>query len=110
MNFGMQSFVAAQDVQAAGLNIQTDGYSVPCIADYNDDGIPDLIVGEKTSGGVGKIPCYLNQGSAATPIYNSYFYIQTTSGDLTVPASGCIGTFPAWSISTTTGTWNCWLG
>jgi len=87
-------FQAAQTVQVNGGDIQVDGYSVPMLADWNSDGLSDLIVGEKTVAGTGKIRVYLNDGTASNPQFNGYFYAHSASGDLEFPASGCLGVFP----------------
>jgi hypothetical protein len=79
---------------AGGQDIQTESYSVPSMSDWNGDGLDDLIVGEKTLAGVGKVRVYLNQGTAVAPAYGEFFYAQSQAGDLTVPASGCMGVFP----------------
>ena len=37
---------------------------------------------------------YANAGTAASPLFESFFYAQVEGADLTVPASGCMGAFP----------------
>jgi hypothetical protein len=37
---------------------------------------------------------YLNSGTAAAPVYNSFFYVRAAGSDLTVPAVGCLGAYP----------------
>jgi hypothetical protein len=83
-----------QAVQAGGIDIAVSGYSVPSATDWNADGRPDLIVGEGGSGFAGKVRVYLNNGTAAAPLFGGYSYAQTASGDLECPASGCLGVFP----------------
>ena len=91
--FGLPLFDAAQNIEAAGSDISVDSYSVPAVADWNSDGLVDLIVGEKTVDG-GKVRVYLNTGDAANPAYTTFFYAPSQGSDLVVPAVGCLGAFP----------------
>jgi WD40 repeat protein len=94
LDFGPEQFVQAGDV-----DIQVPGYSVPSLADWNGDGLQDLIVGE---GGVdqtgvsnpGKVRVYLNVGTAAKPEFRNYFYAQHVYGDIACTPIGCMGCFP----------------
>ena len=54
---------------------------MPSLADWNNDGLADLIVGEKTAAGTGKVRAYLNSGTNAAPVYGSYVFAQGTEGD-----------------------------
>jgi len=81
-------------VQAGGADIHVASYSVPSLADWNSDGLTDLIVGEKTATLEGKIRVYLNSGTNAAPAYGPFSYAQTAVGDLSVPGAGCLGVFP----------------
>jgi RHS repeat-associated protein len=93
--FAVEPFAAGSIVQANGANLQTAGYSVPALTDWNSDGLTDLIVGERTTSTTGKIQVYLNQGTNANPVFTTFFYAKMSDGsDLTVPASGCLGAFP----------------
>ncbi len=83
-----------QHLTAGGTAIQVPAYSVPVLADWNADGRPDLLVGEKTNNTSGKVRVYLNTGTAAAPVYAPFFYVQAPGGDLTVPAAGCLGAYP----------------
>jgi WD40 repeat protein len=85
---------AEELVQAKGSDIQVAGYSVPCLADWNNDGLADLVIGEGGSGSSGKVCIYLNGGTSADPQFADHFYAQSKGADLTVPASGCLGCFP----------------
>ena len=90
---------------AQGQYIAVPGYSVPSLTDYNADGKLDLLIGE--GGGtcsnldsrgcdstIGKVRVYLNQGTAAVPVYDSFAYVQADGVDLTWPEAGCLGLFP----------------
>ena len=81
-------------VQANGFDIQVPGYSVPSLADWNNDGLADLIVGEGNYANPGKVRIYLNVGTESQPQFFDYSYAQCAGADLTVPASGCLGCFP----------------
>jgi hypothetical protein len=86
-------FSTGQLVQAGAADLQVAAYAVPLLVDWNDDGLPDLLIGEKTASG-GKIRLYLNHGVAGSPLYTDYAYIQAGGADLTLPAAGCLGAFP----------------
>jgi hypothetical protein len=86
-------FSAAVNVQAQGGDLQTVGYSVPTMTDWNNDGLDDLLVGEK-AGSFGQIRLYLNQGSRTAPVFAASSLLQADGVDLAVPAAGCLGAFP----------------
>ena len=94
LSFATPTFAAPTMIQAAGVDLKVDGYSVPSLADWNNDGLADLVVGEKTTAGDGKVRVYLNSGTNAEPGYGSFVFAQGAAGDLSVPASGCLGVFP----------------
>ncbi|MCL2623974.1 MAG: FG-GAP-like repeat-containing protein, partial [Planctomycetaceae bacterium] len=75
-------------------NVGGDSYSAPAFADTNGNGLLDLLIGEKTEEGTGKIRVYLNQGTADSPVYASWFYLQNVDGDITVPGTNCQGIIP----------------
>ena len=83
-----------QLVQADNLSIDVPGYSVPSFADWNSDGLKDLIVGQGSGSITPKVRVYLNVGTALAPQFSTYFYAQSNGADLTVPGSGCLGLFP----------------
>ncbi len=92
--FQVEAFDAAQNVQTASENLTVNAAAVPSLVDWNSDGKLDLIVGEKTVDSLGKIRIYLNEGTSESPVYDTFSYVQTPDGDLTVPGSGCLGVFP----------------
>ncbi|MBN2591330.1 MAG: VCBS repeat-containing protein [Sedimentisphaerales bacterium] len=81
-------------VQADGLDINTGDYSVPCTADWNNDGLMDLILGSKS----GNIRVYLNIGTEAEPQFselnNNAFNAKSYNSDIYCSPSGCMGCFP----------------
>ena len=76
-------------VQAGGVDIDVPGYSVPSFVFWNSDTLRDLVVGEG-GGGVadGKVRVYLNTGSPGYPLFNGYFYVQSSGSDLVSPGAG----------------------
>ncbi len=82
-------------VQANNADLQVPGYSVPQFADWNDDQLPDLIVGQG-GGGVtpAKVEVFLNSGTLSEPVFTTGFFAQSNGVDLSLPASGCLGLFP----------------
>jgi WD40 repeat protein len=95
---GLAFQIPVYDTQAllsvAGNPIETGNFSVPSTVDWDNDQLLDLIVGEKTDSGEGKVRIYLNKGTAEAPGFTDYTYVQGTDGDLAVAASGCLGSFP----------------
>ncbi len=80
-------------VEANGVEIVVPGYSVPSLADWNNDLLGDLIVGEG-SPAPAKVRIYLNIGTEAAPQFDNSFYAQSDGADLTCAPSGCLGCFP----------------
>ncbi|MGD2094897.1 MAG: FG-GAP-like repeat-containing protein [Phycisphaerales bacterium] len=88
------NFEAEELIQADGHTIEVPGYSVPSFVDWNNDDLNDLVIGEGGYSDPGKIRVYLNAGTEPEPQFSEYFYVQSDNGDLTCPASGCLGCFP----------------
>ena len=78
-------FEAEQLVEAGSGPIEVIAYSVPDWFDWNGDQLPDLIVGEGGGVNAGKVRVYLNQGGPSAPLFDAFFYVQTTAGDLSYP-------------------------
>jgi hypothetical protein len=89
LEFGPEQFV-----KAGGADIAVTGYSVPSYADWNNDTLPDLIVGEGGNGMPPKVRVYLNTGTRSAPSFGTYAVAKSNGADLTVPTSGCLGIFP----------------
>ena len=107
-----------------GAQIQVSQYSVLALADWNADGLPDLLVGEKTADGRGQVLFYRNVGSRQKPAFEpgeemgtgseplATFTTTAANGEacgelsrvvpvpisssvpISVPAEGCLGVFP----------------
>lgn len=88
------AFGPLEIVRAGGSELAVDAYSTPASADWNDDGLADLIVGEKTAGGEGKVRIYVNSGTREQPAFGAFSYVQSAGSDLVVPAGGCLGVSP----------------
>lgn len=81
-------------VQAGGTDIVVPGYSVPSLAPWDGDDLPDLVVGEGVTDFPGKVRVYLNTGTPTDPQFLDFFYVQSLGADLEIPAEGCMGAFP----------------
>ncbi len=84
----------AEFVQAGGSDIAVPGYSVPRFDDWNDDDLPDLIIGEGSSLFPAKVRVYLNSGMICSPEFGDYVYAQSDGEDLSLAGSGCLGVAP----------------
>ncbi|MBQ9370589.1 MAG: fibronectin type III domain-containing protein, partial [Thermoguttaceae bacterium] len=80
--------------------VTVESWAAPSLADWNGDGLLDLVVGEKTSSGAGQVAIYLNSGTNAEPSYGAKSHAQVYNAStkkfetLTVAASGCLGASP----------------
>ena len=92
--FQLPVFAAAEMIQTDGADIHVNSFSVPMLEDWNGDGLTDLIVGEKSATGEGKVRVYLNSGTNPAPVYAAFSYAQSGAADLAVSGSGCLGVFP----------------
>jgi len=55
-------------IQAAGTQIDVGSRAAPAVTDWNNDGKKDLVIGTD----LGSIRLYLNVGTNAAPVFNSY--------------------------------------
>lgn len=88
---GALDFGPQQIIQAGSTDLDVGTYSVPSLVDWDNDGLDDLLVGQREDG---KVRLYLNTGSADVPAYDSFSYIQSGGADLSVYGAGCQGSFP----------------
>jgi hypothetical protein len=66
----------AEIVQAGQTALIVNGYSVPCYADWDNDGRKDLLVGQ---GGVftdPRVRLYLNVGTASAPQFSGFSFLE----------------------------------
>ena len=75
-------------VRAGGSLIFVTGASAPHWIDWNEDGLPDLVIGE--GGGLlpGKVRVYLNVGAPGEPAFDGWFPVQSGGQDLAVDDPG----------------------
>jgi hypothetical protein len=71
-----------EPVDVSGEAIDVPGYSIPTFADWNSDGVRDLVVGEGSGTYPGKVRIYLNTGVPTSPEFDAFFYAQSDTGDL----------------------------
>lgn len=97
LRFARATKIATSD----GVELSASGtYSVPSLADWNGDGALDLIVGEKSADGSGRVAIYLNEGTNAEPVYSTARraqYVDDESGEtreIVVAAKPCLGAAP----------------
>ena len=70
-------------LEAAGKPIDVEvGHAAPWYADFDGDGIKDLLVGQF---GGGKLRIYRNTGTDAQPKFEEHKFFQAAGADATVP-------------------------
>jgi len=67
-------------VSDGGSPLSVSVMSAPTVADWNNDGKKDLVVGHFT---YGKISLFLNQNTDDEPVFNGGSYIQSGGADIT---------------------------
>lgn len=58
-------------------------YGAPCIADWNGDGVKDMVLGIFTSG---NIRFYPNENTNDSPVFNTYSNIKADGVAITLPS------------------------
>lgn len=91
---GLLRLGPSQFVQAGGVDIRVPGYSAPTFADWNADGLGDLVIGQGGAGYDAKVRIYLNTGTISAPQFTDYFYLQRLGEDATWSAGESMGAFP----------------
>jgi len=76
----------AEYVYANGMLLDPGTHAIPCVADWNNDGLKDLIVGYRTAD---KVALYLNQGTDSQPLFTAFANIQADGEDICHPSVGC---------------------
>lgn len=59
--------------------------SSPCMADWNNDGFVDLLIGHTPDSRNGKISLYPGNNTSP-PVFTDYVYLQADDSDIVVPA------------------------
>ena len=77
-----------------GVNLDVGERATPTFLDWNNDGLADLIVGQGNYANPGMVRIYLNVGTQTSPQFSDFSYAQSNGADLSVPAAGCLGSFP----------------
>ena len=71
-------------VEADGKVIETEGgNAVPCLMDFDKDGIQDLLVGQFKDG---KVRVFCNVGSKTAPKFGAGVWLKAGGADARVPA------------------------
>lgn len=76
-------FGPVQIVQDGGVDLEVLSYAAPDVADWNGDGLFDLIVGEGGGLDEGMVRIYLNVGGPGEPLFDGFSYLQLSGEDLT---------------------------
>jgi len=76
----------ARRILAGGTDLNPGSQAIPCVADWNGDGLPDLILGYQPAF---KIAVFLNSGTASEPVFSTFTNIQAGGADIYMPAGGC---------------------
>ena len=83
---GMKTYMPIELMRNAAYS-----YACPTLHDWNNDGLLDLFVGEKTQDNLGKVRIYLNRGTKTSPRFEDYVYLQKNGTDVEFTAQGCVG-------------------
>ncbi len=95
--FGTSAFlpeVAAQEpmlrpaeyLLSSGVPLDPGDHAIPCVCDWNNDGLKDLVVGYRSAD---KVALYLNHGTDKEPAFSGFVNIQANGLDIQHPGSGC---------------------
>ncbi len=68
---------------AGGVIIDVGYYAAPCVADWDGDGLKDLVLGQFTSG---NIRFYKNEGTNDNPVFSTYTMIYADGSPISVPS------------------------
>ena len=76
----------AQNIHAGGAPLNPGGQAIPCVVDWNGDGLPDLVVGYQPAF---KVAVYLNSGSTTQPLFAGFTNVQAGGVDIYHWSAGC---------------------
>jgi hypothetical protein len=71
-------------IQNGGVDLKVNLYADSFVADWNNDGAKDLLVGRAEDA---KILLYLNQGTDLNPVFNGYSYIEMNGNPIVLTGS-----------------------
>lgn len=69
-------------LQEGTTNIDCGYYGAPCVTDWNNDGMKDLVFGIFTSG---NIWYFQNENTNADPVFSSHSVLQADGVNITLP-------------------------
>lgn len=79
---GPVEFTYSGILECAGERIDVGSYAAPLMADWNGDGLPDLLCGQFDHG---RIRYYPNVGSPGSPLFQEFHYLMDGEDTLSVP-------------------------
>src|SRR5262245_7158513 len=86
-------FQPSAHIQAVGkpLDVERSGHAAPFVADFDGDGVRDLLVGQYHQG---KLRIYRNHGSNAQPRFENFEWFRAGGQVAKVPTNCCVGFTP----------------
>ena len=69
-----------------GSPLDAGDHTIPCVADWNGDGLPDLLLGYQTAS---KVAVYLNSGSTTQPAFTTFADVQAGGTNIYLPSGAC---------------------
>jgi hypothetical protein len=78
-------FSGFEYLMVGGLPFDVGNYSAVCPADWNNDGLIDVLAGDS----VGKVWLLVNAGTPGNPLFTGYSHIQNNGTDLSVAGNAC---------------------
>lgn len=69
-------------IQAGNIDLDVDGNSAPCVFDWNNDGLLDLVIGRDFTAG-GSIRLFLNSGTPSKAVFSTYTPVMRGSSPIT---------------------------
>jgi len=76
----------AEYVNVNGSPLDPGSHAIPCVCDWNNDGLKDLIVGYRNAD---KVALYLNEGTDSQPVFSGFVNVQADGTDIYHPSGGC---------------------